>query len=530
VTGHPVTEQNDDPMHLTTSRRRFIGTGAALAGGLALARYLPDSLLRASEAAAQSQSFDLSQVKHIVLLMQENRSFDHYFGAFPGVRGFSDTSAGTLPDGNSVFKQPDPANPDTWVYPFHLDTINTGAAATPSLSHAWEDQHASWNVGAMDGWVRAHTAVDGITKGTYTMGYYTGADIPFHWALAQSFTLLDNYHCSVLSCTYPNRFMWMTGTVDPGGTLGGGPALDNNYTNYSWPTGAETLLDAGYTFKVYQQADNYSCNMLEYFSQIKNAPTNSALYQGAFSVSTLWGDGTPGGPGDPTQPTAASNAAQAFEEDCTNGTLPDVSWIIPTSTASEHPAYLPAAGAQFIASKLEALAANEELWNSTVFIINYDENDGYFDHVLPPTPDATQYPEEFVHRTSPGGTPGEGYPVGAGFRVPCIIVSPWTTGGQVHHDVSDHTSCLQFIEAVAQAGGLSAASPTGVTFGNISAWRRSTFSDFTDAFTGGPQAAPSNTQFDSATTVANLAAQTTASEQALPHFPGAAQSAPTQES
>jgi phospholipase C len=522
-----VTQQHPTTTRSTLSRRRFIGTGAALAGGVALARYLPESLLRATKASAAT--FDPSQVKHIVLLMQENRSFDHYFGAFPGVRGFSDPNPGTLPDGNSVFQQPDPANPDTWVYPFHLDTINTGAAATPSLSHAWEDQHASWNQGEMDGWVRAHSAVDGVTKGTYTMGYYTGDDIPFHWALAESFTVLDNYHCSVLSCTYPNRFMWMTGTIDPQGTLGGGPALDNNYTSYSWTTAAEVLLDAGYTFKVYQQADNYSCNVLEYFTQIRSAPTDSALYQGVFSVSTLWGDGS-GGVGDPTNPTAATDTTQAFEEDCANGTLPDVSWIIPTSTASEHPAYLPAAGAQFIASKLEALAANEELWNETVFIINYDENDGYFDHVLPPVPDAVTYPDEFVTKTSPGGTPGAGYPIGPGFRVPCIIVSPWTTGGQIFSQLSDHTSCLQFIEAVTRAGGLSAASPSGVTFDNISTWRRDTFGDLTGAITGNAAGAPANTQFGPTTTAANLAAQTTASKQALPEFPGAAQTIPTQES
>src|SRR5262249_31829597 len=151
--------------------------------------------------------------------------------------------------------------------------------------------------GAMDGWIRSHTESDGVGHGTYTMGYYTGADIPFHWALAQNFTLLDHYHCSVMACTYPNRIMWMTGTIDPQG-VHNGPALDNNFTNYTWPTAAELLLNAGYTFKCYQQSDNYATNVLEYFSQIKSAPTKSALYQGVFSVSTLWGDGSPGGVGN----------------------------------------------------------------------------------------------------------------------------------------------------------------------------------------------------------------------------------------
>ena len=97
----------------------------------------------------------------------------------------------------------------------------------------------------------------------------------------------------------------------------------------------------------------------------------------------------------------------AFEEDCANGTLPTVSWLFPTSVASEHPSFLPAAGAQFVASKIEALAANEDLWNSTVFILNYDENDGFFDHVPPITPPSGTA-DEFVSLNSPAATPGGG--------------------------------------------------------------------------------------------------------------------------
>ena len=115
---------------------------------------------------------------------------------------------------------------------------------------------------------------------------------------------------------------------------------------------------------------------------------------------------------------------------------------------------LTAGGAQFIASKLEALAANPDLWNSTVFVLDYDENDGFFDHVPPPTPDPRLYPEEFVHVPSPKGTPGGGLPIGAGFRVPSIVISPWTVGGRIFSDVSDHTSILRLIEAVAAGGGL----------------------------------------------------------------------------
>jgi phospholipase C len=214
-----------------------------------------------------------------------------------------------------------------------------------------------------------------------------------------------------------------------------------------------------------------------------------------------------------------------FEEDCANGVLPDVSFIGSKSGFDEHPAALPAAGAQFLATKLEALASNEELWNSTVFIINYDENDGFFDHVVPPTPDQKEYPEEFVHLASAAGTPGGGLPVGAGFRVPAFVVSPWTVGGQLFSEVANHTSCLTLIEAVAAAGGLSAKGP--VTFPHISRWRRATFSDFTAALAPVPaQPAPSNTQFDPTARADELASQKAAALLPLPPRPAATQDFP----
>src|SRR6202020_2101633 len=229
----------------------------------------------------------------------------------------------------------------------------------------------------------------------------------------------------------------------------------------------------------------------------------TALYNAVTSTGTLFGNGTPGGIGDPENPTPASNTEMGFEEDCANGVLPDVSFIGSKSGFDEHPAALPAAGAPFLPTKLGPMAANEKLGNPTVFIINYDENDGFFDHVVPPTPDPREYPEEFITMASPAGTPGGGLPLGAGFRVPAFVISPWTVGGRIFSEVSDHTSGLRLIEAVAAAGGLSGAGP--VTFPNISRWRRKTFSDWTGALRPvAGQAAPSDTQFTPGTTAANL--------------------------
>jgi phospholipase C len=506
------------------SRRQFVGSSAAVAGAAGLAGVLPASLAEAATRAPRR--FELSQVRHLVFLMQENRSFDHYFGTFPGVRGFSDPTAIRLPTGRSVFQQPDPANPDGYLEPYHMSTISTGAAAVPSLSHDWRDQHASWNQGAMDGWMLTHVASDGDANGSFTMGYYTQEDIPFHWALAQSFTLLDNYHCSVMGPTDPNRLHWEHGGNDPQGKAGGPVLETGGVKDLSYETGYETIFNAGYSFKWYHASNWIGPSDGNYFKQFQTTGlVPAALFNAVQSTSTLFGNGTPGGIGDPLNPTPASSAQLAFEEDCANGVLPDVSFV--GTGASEHPPGIPAAGAQFLASKLEALAANEDLWNSTIFIINYDENDGFFDHVVPPTPDPREFPEEFVTLASPAGTPGDGLPVGAGFRVPAFVISPWSVGGRIFSEVSDHTSCLRLIEAVAAAGGLSGKG--AFTFPNISRWRRKTFSDFTGSLRGAAQPAPANQQFDPATTAANLAAQTVASRQPQTPRPGATQQMPKQD-
>jgi phospholipase C len=462
--------------------------------------------------------------------MQENRSFDHYFGTYAGARGFSDPAAIRLPSGLSVFQQPDPANPDGYLEPFHISTITTGAAAIPDLTHNWQPQHQSWNNGLMDSWVRTHIAFDGTRVGPYTMGYYAQEDLPFHFALADAFTLCDNYHCAVMGPSAPNHIMWTCGTVDPQG-LGGGPILDNTFgPALTFESGAETLFNAGIPFKVYFETD---WTRMEYFARLQDrAAIPAALYNSVFATSFLYGNGTPGGIGDPANPTPESAPAMAFFEDCANGVLPAVSWLgydqpfEGISIVDEHPSGLPAAGAVFLSQVVNAIAANEELWNSTALVIQYDENDGFFDHVPPPTPNQAEFPEEFVTKVSPGATPGGGLPVGTGFRVPCWVISPWSTGGNIFSEVTDHTSCLRLIESVAAAGGLSGGGP--VTFSNLSRWRRQTFGDLTAAFAGTAEPAPSSPQFGQAVRLANLAAQQAASTQPQPALPGANQTMPVQ--
>ncbi|GAB2702676.1 alkaline phosphatase family protein [Kitasatospora kifunensis] len=464
------------------TRRRLLGAAAGVAGGAAAMTLLPPSVQQAVAAGVPRRG-SLRDVEHVVLLMQENRSFDHYFGTLSGVRGFNDPNALRLDTGRSVFYQPDSVNPDGYLLPFHLDTRTTSAQAIPSTSHAWAVQHQAWNGGKMDQWLPAHRAADGV-NGPYVMGYYTRADIPFQFALAESFTICDNYYCSVQGPTWPNRLYWMTGSIDPDGT-GGGPIIQNAApTPLTWTTYAEQLEAAGVSWKVYQEADNYETDVLSLFANFQNAKPGDPLYDKGMA----------------RQPTGT------FEDDARNGRLPAVSWILPTSYQSEHPDYLPAAGADFVASKIEAIASNPELWAKTVFILNYDENDGLFDHVAPPVPDDPDTDGEFI----------QGLPIGGGFRVPCIIVSPWTVGGWVASEAFDHTSVLQFLECF-----------TGVSAANVTDWRRQTFGDLTSAF-----------QFRTGTSRApklpDTAAQLALAEQEVannpkPTLPGADQHFPRQE-
>jgi phospholipase C len=460
------------------TRRRLL-KGAAVAAASAL---MPGNVRRMLAQGAP-RTGSLSDIKHLVLLMQENRSFDHYFGTMAGVRGFDDPKALVLQNGRSVFYQPDAENPEGYTLPFHLDTRRTSAQKIPSTDHSWAVQHESWNYGGMDKWLPAHRKADGA-NGPYVMGYHTRADIPFQFALAEAFTLCDSYHCSVMGPTWPNRFYWMTGTIDPEGKAGG-PIIENKTPaeGLTWKTYAERLEEAGVSWKVYQQEDNYGCNVFENFRSFLQAPIGSPLHE----------KGMVRGP------------EGQFEHDAMNDRLPAVSWVIPTSFQSEHPDYMPADGAAFVAAKIDAIAANPDVWAKTAFILNYDENDGIFDHVAPIVP--------------PAGTDGEfvsGVPIGSGYRVPCIIVSPWTAGGWVCSQPFDHTSVLQLLERF-----------TGVREPNISAWRRSTFGDLSAAFRFGGSAAGAPVLPDTSGPLS--VAKFESGNLPAPTLPGSGQKPPTQE-
>jgi phospholipase C len=409
-------------------RRGFL-QGAAAATSALLAPPLGSAL---AQPAGRSK---LSDIDHIIVLMKENRSFDHYFGTLSGVRGFDDPKA-AKPDGNSLFRQADPRGREGYILPFHLDTRETNAQRLHDLSHSWTAQHASWNEGRMDNWIPAHRAADG-RSGPLTMGYLTRTDLPFYYALADAFTICDTYHCSIFGPTDPNRFYLMTGTIDPGGEHGG-PAINNEGRNYTWETYPERLARAGISWRIYHELDDYGCNSCTYFAQYHDLSHRSELYENAMRnrpfYELLW--------------------------DLKTGNIPQVTWIVPPSTSSEHPDFLPAAGEDHTNRILQALWSNPGAWAKTALIINYDENDGLFDHVAPPVPEPGTK-DEFVN----------GLPIGLGFRVPCLVISPFSRGGYVCSRTLDHTSVLRLIEA-----------RFGVEVANLSKWRRDTCGDLTAAF------------------------------------------------
>jgi phospholipase C len=389
--------------------------------GLLVVALLSAGSLRAATGTIQD-------VKHVVILMQENRSFDHFFGTMQGVRGFNDPNIFIFPWGSSdLFQFPDSVT--NIILPFPITN-----ACVNDVDHNESTGVVARDSGWWDEWYQA--------KGTEAMAYYTRTNLLYYYSLADDYTVCDENFCSFSGATFANRIYLFTGMLDPDST-GGGPVLDDTIpTNgCNWTTYPERLQSAGVSWKVYRPPGDWYGDALQWFNNYQQASPGNPLYDRGMATVT--------------------NVIAAFAADVTNGTLPQVSWIIPTDLSwSGHPPFSIDRSAYFVNQALSALAANQDALNSTVFILTFDENGGFFDHVPSPVP--------------PPGTPDEyvnGEPLGLGVRVPMIIVSPWTRGGRVCSQVFDHTSIIRFLETW-----------TGVQEPNISAWRRQTCGDLTSAF------------------------------------------------
>ncbi len=565
------------------TRRSFLKKAGLLSGGAAFIDALPLTLQRALaiDPAPGSTFYD---AEHIVFLMQENRSFDHALGTLQGVRGFNDPRAINLPNRNKVWLQTDKKG-DTYA-PFHLDIKNTKITWMGSLPHAWSDQVDARNGGLYDKWLDAKAAWGDYEGMPLTMGYYSRADIPFYYALADAFTVCDHNFCSALTGTTPNRLYFWSGTIREKMNAAAQANVWNENADHgsgevAWKSYPERLEDHGISWKVYQNEiyadvglgeaqgwlDNFGDNPLEYFTQyniklhpeyiayipekIKKfkksiaeqetkirteqpkdekekkgweehlaylqkrlrwaeeeqvtctkerfdalSPYAKRIHEKAFTnnrkdtdyhamTQLTYHDGKTEREID----IPKGDILQQFREDVKNGQLPTVSWIAAPEKFSDHPS---AAwfGAWYLSEVIDILTQNPEVWKKTIFVLTYDENDGYFDH-LPPFASPNPYKAN-SGKVSPGIDTTVEYVrmneqsipdyaresnIGLGYRVPMIIASPWTRGGYVCSEVFDHTSSLRFLEKF-----LERKTGKKITEENITQWRRTVCGDLSSAF------------------------------------------------
>ena len=402
----------------------------------------------------------LKQIKHIIFLAQENRGFEHYFGAmrqYWAANGFPDQSFDGLPQfnptsGAAPLRGPAPTNlgcDPAFPFPGNDCTINANSPKVESFhmvsqcienpSPSWNESHVDWNLSnplsptpTLDGfvWTAAHDARnEGFTDvdGKRAMAYYDATDLPYYHFLASSFATSDRWFAPAMSRTQPNR-MYMLAATSAGYAYPlppGGPPVSN-------PTIFDSLQSAGVSWKVYV-TDLTHANPPVDDNALNMFATAAKFPQNVVPVSQ-------------------------FLTDLTNGTLPAVAYIEPgyNSGLDEHPGVeesVPGAsvqvGAQYVASLINALMQSSS-WKDSVFILTYDEGGGFYDHVPPQpavSPDGVKpldlQPGDICTVTT-GPTCDFVY---TGYRVPLIVVSPFAKKNYVSHTVADHTAWLKLVEA-----------------------------------------------------------------------------------
>ncbi|MCW3160374.1 phosphocholine-specific phospholipase C [Chryseobacterium oryctis] len=550
------------------NRREFLEKSSLLLGGLGTSTMLHPSILKALtiDPADKSTFYD---AEHVVILMQENRSFDHAFGTLKGVRGFLDKRAFIKQDGHSVFFQK--SDSGKYAAPARLNLRNTKSTWMSSLPHSWSDQQKALNNGKFDKWLQAKASGNKDYKDIpLTLGYYNREDLPFYYQLADAFTIFDQYFCSSLTGTTPNRLFLWSGTLREQKNGKVKANVYNENIDYDknkqakWKTFPEILEENNISWKIYQNEislpkgmsgeqeawlSNFTDNPIEWFSKFnvkfskgyhknisniishltkeieknpskkeifeakikelqndlieyhpdnfeKLTQTEKSIHEKAFTTNSndpdYWNIEVGQDENGERLVVPKGDVLHQFRKDVENKKLPLVSWLVAPEHFSDHPGS-PWYGAWYISEVLNILTKDPETWKKTIFIINYDENDGYFDHVLPFSPPIN--PSQPVDMNGKEGAEyvnkGQEYmstqilkdyeriegTVGLGYRVPMIIASPWTKGGFVNSEVSDHTSVLQFLEKF-----IKKKFDKDVTVDNISDWRRAICGDLTSAF------------------------------------------------
>lgn len=413
--------------------------------------------------ACPANSGSLKDIEHVVIFMQENRSWNSYFGTMAGVRGFNDPNVQVNKDGSPVWFQQvdqDMSTATTTLLPWYLGyqggSSHNAIQCMTAGDNGYISNHAALNNGLNNYWAKKNTP--------WSWGYLKRQDIPVHFAIAEGWTSGDMYQESQITATNPNRATLVSGSVNvpgsPGFPNGGGPYLDNNetpgcedlYLNcypLKWKTIYEYYEEAGVSWQVFQDKDNFDDNPLAWFKQFQDAPSSSTLAQKGLAFLGL----------------------EAFYEAAANGTLPEISFIVGPAELSEHPPYMPKDGAWLQKKVVDAVVKSPK-YSSTLLMISYDESGGFGDHVVP------------FH--SPSGTPGEWMQdpygefgdvfVGPGVRVPFYMISPWTRGNRVFTERADHNSQILFLEQWLTARGYK-----NIQTDQMVPWRREHMSNLVNA-------------------------------------------------
>jgi phospholipase C len=349
--------------------------------------------LQFSPSQAASTSADhqpTTAIQHLVVLMQENHSFDNYFGTYPGANG--------IPTGT---KMPiDPTNPAAgYVAPWHI-----GDSTITDLGHTTAVFRDQYNDGKMDGFVSALNTRN--QDGKQAMGYYDDRDIPYYWNLADNYVLFDQFFTSAKDGSFSNHMYWVAGipSVAPKGVN-----LSDALANL--PTIFDRLQAAGISWKFYVQ--NYDSTITYRDVGTSGNRASQVIWVPLLNFDRFIDD-----------PTLSSHIVDLSQYyiDLDNGTLPAVSYIVP-SGASEHPPSSLMSGQRFVKNVIQELMRSTA-WDSSAFILAYDDWGGWYDHVPPIQVDKYGY----------------------GPRVPVLLISPYAKTGYIDHTVLDFTSMLKFIE------------------------------------------------------------------------------------
>ncbi|CAG4999929.1 hypothetical protein DYBT9275_02346 [Dyadobacter sp. CECT 9275] len=566
------------------SRREFLKKAALLAGGTGMMGLFPESVRKAMTIHPDPGTTYLD-AEHVVILMQENRSFDHTYGKLQGVRGFNDPRAISLPNKNKVWLQTDQQG-NTYA-PFRLNIKDTKATWMHDLPHSRESQVDAYNGGKYDKWLASkRSGHKEYSDMPLTLGYYDREDIPFYYALADAFTVCDQNFCSSMTPTHPNRYYLWSGTIRETPSIDSLAVVRNSYFSVDkpvkWKTFPERMEEAGISWGFYQNEisavmkfnprggswlGNFGCNPLERYAQYqvkfsneyvrfiklelekvkiaiaglqkqlaevsgdaksklttaleqqrtllekyeteqtryhsenfkKLSVVEQSLHNRAFitnrndpdylKLSTLsYQEGTE----KRTLDVPKSDIFYQFRKDVNEGKLPMVSYLAAPQNFSDHPS-APWYGAWYVSETLDILTKNPEVWKKTIFILCYDENDGYYDHQPPfsiPDPfkadtgkvsEGIDVKAEYVtleqDMTQVPKANARGGAIGLGFRVPLVVASPWSRGGKVCSQVFDHTSILQFLEEFT-----SHKSKKNVKETNITEWRRTVCGNISSVF------------------------------------------------